>query len=337
MSSSTQPGDVVRRLVRVGERQGLDVGSLLRRTGIRPGAARCEDVTLAQVAELTQELWILTGDELFGLGAPVPLGTFRLVLRSAIHVPDLEGALLRLAEASVTLPGVPPLRVSAVGALAEVEIDVSGLDDPDHLAAELLAALVHRLAGWLAGRRVGLRELRLPWPAPPYAADYEAVFGRHPVFGADRLALAFDRDLLRAPVIRNEEDLAGYLGDQPYVWLATRDYGSSVADRVRTILERGLRGRWPGPDDVSAQLNVSTQHLRRLLRAEGTSIGRIKEELLRDAALDGLRRGEESVEELARRLGFSEASAFRRAFRRWTGHPPGTFRAQARRPGTFRA
>ncbi|MFC7102718.1 AraC family transcriptional regulator [Nonomuraea rubra] len=327
VNSSTQPGDVVRRLVRVGERQGLDVASLLRRTGIPAEATRCEDVTLTQVAELTQELWILTGDELFGLGPPVPLGTFRLVMRSVIHVPDLEAALRRLAEAGQALPGMPRLRVSADGERAGIELDVGELDDPDHLAAELLAALVHRVASWLTGRRVGLRELRLPWPAPPYAADYETVFGRHPVFGADRLALSFDRDLLTAPVIRDEEDLADFLGDQPHVWLATRDYGSSTADRVRGILEHGLRGHWPAPGELSARLNVSTQHLRRLLRAEHTSIGQIKEDLLRDAAIASLRRGDESVEELARRLGFSEASAFRRAFRRWTGHPPSAYRA----------
>ncbi|CNG70621.1 HTH-type transcriptional regulator [Mycobacterium tuberculosis] len=110
------------------------------------------------------------------------------------------------------------------------------------------------------------------------------------------------------------------------MWFATRDYGSSTADQVRRILARGLSGHWPVPDDIAARLNMSTQHLRRLLRAEHTSIGQLKEHLLREAAVASLARGEESVEELARRLGFSEASAFRRAFRRWTGQPPGAYR-----------
>lgn len=55
----------------------------------------------------------------------------------------------------------------------------------------------------------------------------------------------------------------------------------------------------------------------------------IREELLRDEAIASLVRGEESIEALSNRLGFSEPSAFRRAFRRWTGNPP---RAYQHRP-----
>ncbi|NLG56435.1 MAG: helix-turn-helix domain-containing protein, partial [Rhodococcus sp.] len=49
------------------------------------------------------------------------------------------------------------------------------------------------------------------------------------------------------------------------------------------------------------------------------------EEVLRDAAIAGLRRGE-SVDDLSAKLGFSEPSAFRRAFKRWTGKTPGSYR-----------
>lgn len=317
---------MVRRLVSVGERQGLDGASLLRRAGVPADAARLPGVAISQAAELTRELWLLTGDELFGLGPPIPLGSFRFMMRSMIHVPDLRAALQRLTEAGEVLTGMPGVRVMAGETLVEVELDVSELDDPDHLGAEMFATVIHRMLGWLVGRRIALLDLRLPWPAPPYAADYEIVFGRHPVFDAARLSLAFDRRMLSAPLVRDEEQLDDYLTDQPNVWFATRDYGSSTADRVRKILARGLSGHWPAPDDIAARLSVSTQHLRRLLRAEHTSIGRLKQDILLEAAVASLSRGEESVEELARRLGFSEASAFRRAFRRWTGRPPGAYR-----------
>jgi AraC-like DNA-binding protein len=95
---------------------------------------------------------------------------------------------------------------------------------------------------------------------------------------------------------------------------------------VRRILARGLHSDWPPSAEVAARLAVSLQHLRRRLRDEGTSITRIREDIIRDAAIASLVRGEESVHELSARLGFSEPSAFRRAFRRWTGSPPGAYR-----------
>lgn len=82
-------------------------------------------------------------------------------------------------------------------------------------------------------------------------------------------------------------------------------------------------------DDVAKRLNISAQHLRRLLRDEKTTFRQIKEEVLRDEAIASLVRGLETAEELSERLGFSEPSAFRRAFRRWTGSPPGSYRSGA--------
>ncbi|MCP3811569.1 helix-turn-helix domain-containing protein, partial [Mycobacteriaceae bacterium Msp059] len=51
-----------------------------------------------------------------------------------------------------------------------------------------------------------------------------------------------------------------------------------------------------------------------------------------DRADDALVHGNETIADLAARLGFSETSAFRRAFRRWTSLPPGAYRATSARP-----
>ncbi|MFB9930424.1 AraC family transcriptional regulator ligand-binding domain-containing protein [Amycolatopsis halotolerans] len=310
---------LAQRLARIGERRNLDVPALLRRLGIPPDRT---GVTRQQVSELTRELWLQTDDELFALGPRAPRGLFRLVVRSVAPAPDLRAALHRLEEAAHVLPGMPAVAVRAVAPLAEVEIDVRQLADPEHVAAELVAIVVHRLLGWLTGQRIDLRELRLPWPKPDHAPHYELVFGRHPQFDADALVLSFDGKLLPAPVIRSEAELAEFLEDQPDAWLATRDYGSALADQVRAIVEQGT----VAPDDIADRLGISAQHLRRRLRGEGTSIGEIRDGVRRDAAIASLSRGDESIEKLAQRLGFSEASAFRRAFRRWTGRTPADYR-----------
>jgi len=325
----TVPIQVVQRLLHTAEHRGLDTGALCRAAGLSVDTSRnpLARVTVEQLTVMTQELWRLTDDELFGLGRqPLPRGTFRMAALELIHSPDLRTVLIRLSQFTQLIPGCPTFSVEIGESITRLSLDVSELDDPDHLVTDLLVAIAHRLTGWLVGVRIALHSVELPYPAPAQIGDYEPVFGRLPVFGASSAAITFDTALLSTPVVRDEAALLEFVRRSPSDLYAVRDYGSSTADQVRKILERGLRGEWPTADDVAARLTMSTQHLRRLLREQDTSMTQIKEDILRDAAIASLTRGQESVDDLAVRLGFSEASAFRRAFRRWTGSPPGAYR-----------
>ena len=79
-------------------------------------------------------------------------------------------------------------------------------------------------------------------------------------------------------------------------------------------------------DAVAARLEVHPQTLRRRLGKEGTSFSEIKSQLRRDVALHYLGKQGLSIEEIAHRAGFSESSAFIRAFKGWTGVTPYTYR-----------
>lgn len=331
MSDETVPIHLVHRLLRNAERHGQDVVPLLREAGISDdvvwnSGAR---VTLGQLASVTRGLWSSTGDELFGVGPPVPLGTFRLVARSLLSAPNAREMLVRMDQASKVLPNLPRLTAELSEKQATLVVDASRLDDPEHLATDTLVAFIHRTIGWAIGRRVPLERMEVPYAAPPFLRYYESTFGILPEFGAVRLAFTFDAALLDAPILRGDADLDVWIAESPINYFSTRDYGSSVADQVRRVLEQGLRGEWPTPEEIASRLSVSVHHVRRLLREEETSMTQIREDILRDAAINSLVAGKESVEDLSARLGFSEASAFRRAFRRWTGVPPGAYREGA--------
>jgi AraC-like DNA-binding protein len=77
---------------------------------------------------------------------------------------------------------------------------------------------------------------------------------------------------------------------------------------------------------VAADLDVHPQTLRRRLTAEGTTFKEIKNQLRRDTALHYLGKQGLSIEEIAHRSGFSESSAFIRAFKSWTGVTPYSYR-----------
>ena len=81
---------------------------------------------------------------------------------------------------------------------------------------------------------------------------------------------------------------------------------------------------------MALRLKVSVRTLHRSLAAEGTSYRRLLDQLRLDIAERHLMDDRMSVAEVAFLVGFSELSAFHRAFKRWTGRTPVTFRAGAR-------
>ena len=200
----------------------------------------------------------------------------------------------------------------------------------EQLLLSVIMAAVHRFAGWLIGQQIVLNSVDLPSCAPLNAAEYPLNYGAAAAFAARRAAITFDSRYLRAPVVRSEDELFAFIRNAPHGLLFRQDYHSSTSSRVRKAIERRSDTETVTADDVARRLNISAQHLRRLLRDEGTSFRHIKEAILRDEAIAALVRGRETIEELSDRLGFSEPSAFRRAFHRWTGSPPGSYRPAPR-------
>ncbi|WP_286275057.1 AraC family transcriptional regulator [Mycobacterium antarcticum] len=307
--------------------QGLDVDHVLRTAGISAALLREDSarVTEVQASRLIQALWQVTGDEMIGLGPrSIPRGTFRMVTLGLIHTADLRTALRRFIEFAGIGIG---FRVKEADDAHHTHMffDPGGRTKTDQLALAIGMVVGHRFAAWLIGQQIALTSVELPDPAPPHVAEFPLIFGVMPTFEAPRAVLTFDSRHLSAPLVRTEEELVAFIGNLPAALLFRQDYNPSTSSRVRRMIERRSTESLV-VEDVAKPLNISAQHLRRLLRDEGTTFRQIKEDILRDEAIAALVRGRETVEELSVRLGFSEPSAFRRAFRRWTGSPPGAYR-----------
>jgi AraC-like DNA-binding protein len=70
--------------------------------------------------------------------------------------------------------------------------------------------------------------------------------------------------------------------------------------------------------------------LQRRLSDDGTRFSDVLDEVRAELARDWLTAGTLPLAEIGFRLGFSDLAGFSRAFKRWTGEPPGTFRARTR-------
>jgi AraC-like DNA-binding protein len=105
--------------------------------------------------------------------------------------------------------------------------------------------------------------------------------------------------------------------------LSSRDVLGQVRHRLAIVLASN-----PSLPRLANDFRVSARTLRRQLRAAGASFQQLVEETRHASALTYLTKTDHGVKEVAARLGYSDPSNFRRAFRRWTGLSPAAYRAQ---------
>ena len=103
-------------------------------------------------------------------------------------------------------------------------------------------------------------------------------------------------------------------------------YDAGLAASIRRRLRQQTPSTWPDYEDIARQLRLPASTLRRRLQQEGQSYRAIKDEIRRGLATAWLLQGDRSVGQIAADLGFTEPSAFHRAFRKWTGARPGEYR-----------
>jgi AraC-like DNA-binding protein len=182
-----------------------------------------------------------------------------------------------------------------------------------------LALLRRESVGEVAAQEVWLTQ---PRGSAALVTMYERGFGAPVRFGRAIAGYVLDRSAL-GQAMRRADPLVGdllerYAEDR----LAAPPSGAPLRARVRAeLLARA-------PDELRAAqvaraLGVSERAMRRGLSAEGTSLRAELDAVLRDRALAELR--ERPVDEVAATLGYADAAAFRRAFRRWCGVSPGDY------------
>jgi len=319
--------------------RGRDPAPLLREAGI-PHAVlndRRARVPVAAYVTLYNGVVHALGDEGFGLfSAPLRPGTFEFLCRVTAGSPSLGEALERAARfLALVLPHLA-VTVSRARGLARLEIAERRRlgrrpQDPRRVFAfEWLLRLLHGLACWLAGRAIALHSVRFPFPRPPHARDYARVYTEHSSFDGATLLAVFDAALLDLPVVRDPSEVDAFLEGAPgrISILYRRD--REMVRRVRELLARDLAA--PASLEAAARaLRVSPRTLHRRLAEEGSGLRAIRQELRRVQALARLGNTRRRIADIAADLGYSEPSAFFRAFHSWTGESPSAYRKRVRR------
>jgi len=162
---------------------------------------------------------------------------------------------------------------------------------------------------------------RAPGDGAAAAAAYRAWFDAPVRFGAEHTQLVVTKAALAAALKTADPNLAAILSRHADELRARDPGGPPLTAQIRRILRTALRDDRGHVDLVARQVGMTARSLQRRLKDEGTSFQALREDVRRELAnryLDD----DLSIAEISFLLGFSEPSAFFRAFKRWTGLTP---------------
>lgn len=318
----------IRLLCALGEEFGVPQARCLTGSGV--GAAELEDpqaeVSAAQEMRVISNLLASAG-EVPGLGVLAGqryhLTSYGIWGYALVSSPTLRSATelgiryldLTFAFARVTL--------EEEGGHARLYFHV------DHLPAALQPFLVERdmaavalLQRELFGVEPSRRTVGFRHAAPPDLTAHEAHFGVRPLFGAAHNYVGFDTALLDTPLPQANDHTRRLCEVQCQTLLQRRQANQGEAGQVRSLL-LAEPSCMPDMEQVAARLNMTSRTLRRRLADEAAAFRGLQDEVRQALAQEWLAGGMLSVEQVAERLGYTEAASFIHAFRRWTGTTPG--------------
>lgn len=167
----------------------------------------------------------------------------------------------------------------------------------------------------------------LRYDAPAHAHLYEHFFGCPVHFGQPVDGFHFAPSLLEHKLPHANAISMAMVRAGCELLLKKLSARGGIEARVRELLA-AQQAEKPAPDieDIAGELEMNPRTLRRRLKEAGTSFRGLRSKVLMDQAIAYLRDTAMTQEEIAMRLGFSDGSNFRQAFRRWTNQQPGAFR-----------
>ncbi|MDM0036945.1 AraC family transcriptional regulator [Variovorax sp. J22P271] len=288
-------------------------------------------ISYRTAGRLLQHCATVTGRRHFGLLAgqhatASSLGTLgELIQRSATVQSALDSLIAHLH--LQTRGGVPTHSVD--GTHASLGYAIYLRDMPGTAQAyDLVTAFEFNILKTICGPRWSPVEVSFAHAEPSDIRPYKQLFGCRLQFGADRTELRFKKQWLAQPPVGSDAVQHGLLQRQllEQEAIAPDDVVSHVSEALRRMVANGRVN-----ETLVCDLLATTRRtLHRKLAARGTTFRALVEAVRYEVARQLLTDTDMTTAELASSLDYADASAFNRAFRRWTDMPPAAWRARIR-------
>ena len=287
-------------------------------------------IPFAVLGRLVRHCVEQTGCRHFGLlvgqrGGLHSLGLVGLVGR---HSPDVGSALRSFVRYfHIHAHGaVVALTLSEHTAMLSYDIYHAGVEAIDHIG-DSAVAVIFKILGELGGANWKPVEIRFAHRRPDDVRPFQSFFQAPLTFDAEQNGVVFAADWLRRPVAGVDAGLRGQL--QKQIEVLEAKYGDDLREQVRAVLRTALLTGHARADEIAALFSLHSRTFSRRLADCGTSFQALVDEGRFAIACQMLEHSDVEINQVAVMLEYADASAFARAFRRWSGVTPTQWRAKS--------
>lgn len=195
------------------------------------------------------------------------------------------------------------------------------------LAEYNLAGLV-TFARWISGRADNPLRIDFTFPAPARLDEHRRVFGCPLRFGQDRYRLLLDTRWLAQPLIQPDPAMREMMERLAEQQLQTLGQGDDAIAVARGLIAKRLGEGETELGAIATALHLSPRTLQRKLQDASLSFTQLVDDVRRELAERYLADASLDLVDIAFLLGYSEQSAFTRAYKRWTGRAPASMRGR---------
>ncbi len=322
---------ILRSVIAEAERYGVPAAALLEAAQLTP--EDLEDptgrVSLRQAALLTDAATSLSKrpDLALRVGARPPTRALHVVGHVLVSARSLREAIdLFFRYAPLVIEG------ASFELLEEGDTATMRYEHPAvrPFAAELAFSFMYRIGLAFVGEGDQARVVRFRHPKPSYSEAYDRVFECPVEFDQPHDEIVFSASRLDVAIAQQDDQLYALLQRRADELLVLLDAAVPVDQRIREMLAYEPELRNVSMLTIASRLGTGSRSLRRRLQAAGSSWSALVDHEQRTRACTALRTSSAPIKQLSYRLGFSEPSAFHRAFKRWTGMTPIEYRRRHR-------
>lgn len=337
MHEKTFSGYITRSVIQFAAHQGIDIEDLCFKVALDPAILKRPDQRIP--ASLHYAVWRevarLTGNENLALhlGTAFSLGNYGIVGYVLLNCQTLADVFEKFCRYTCLFCQGVFTRISISEGMAFFECDAfpelrfyDGWLDVYRYDVESTFASTLTAVKTLTGKPLRPSAVFFRHSPPADLSEYERFFQTDLKFSMPYNRLVFNATALDWSILSSNVSLLPLFEQHAEAMLGELNGGDRYTSKVVQIIEKQLKGEIPLIDAVAAELAISTRHLQRELQTEGTSFQKLLDKTRQELALQHLENPDVPIHDITFLLGFSAPSAFNRAFKRWTGKTPRSYR-----------